>query len=1436
MSIGPFSSYSPPAVYVQTIGQQTAPTLLGGIRIPVLIGVAQQSLSQSNFEMIRGSSSVADTPIFGEDASGQWLVGGTPQNPILGNQNGNLFQFRVRNFPIVDGSGRGLVTYDATKVSVSVNGQQVVASAVDGANGIITLLVPPQSTDVVSVNYYFHRKDTRITDDVSSQVTSTTATLIAPKAETYSITTGVNDTLTITLNDATQYSVTLTPGTARVASDVANNINAAAIPDFAASVHVDANGLNHLQLSANGNILIGNGNANGAFGFSPGDYTNRTITFRVFQGPIVDGSDGGITTTDPSKVTVLVNGQQVLASAVDGKNRYVTLSSAPFVGSTVTITYWFNTFQDTFDFLPNSNVLNVSNVGIAPGRSDYINGADFIVENEGSQSIIQWGTAFAVSSGITTGSVPFDSTKIVGMLVDNRMFGALCTRFTDPTTSTVSVTQFVLPLSPTTGNGRDTPLSQSLFTTITNGRQDLATVRPDLVIAYVGKSWRDALAHPPVTVLSVDSTTNTITLKNPVPADYNVYATFWYNLIDDDQFTFTVVTPGPSGTGTYTISDQSTGQNLFGVTFGTKSGLSKVIQWPSGSEQIPDAFHTGTGRAVSETVTVTFKDALDPATHASFSNGSPEPYDLYAATEKFGGIKIDGGAAMTIDLSQPYEATLIGQPVADPFTAIAASTYLQLIIDGVTLAPVALVGLTTLAGVAAAINTVVDADTQTHPDGSGTFHSTLPNALATVVAYGTGFNILSISGRKIGSTALSATDGLISTVLVLPPTGAGQIDGSYGIGLAPNETSVGSYNAINHPATLIGSVSAPYSITAGINDSLQLNVNGVDVTTTIPVSGLLADAVTAINAAATVAFGGATTIAYSGAGINANKLQLMAPTTVLTANSVITVKLSGTANVVLGFTPGETVQRVQPTAAALATALNANSTFAAAGVAYAVLVSGLGKYLEINSLSAGSTSTIAFTSVANTAFVTDTGIGIVPGVSGAIGENAQAGFQVTSSNATNGSAGVGFPGQTYTDARTGLRFTVLPVTGDYDDNGHFTLLVNQTFTTNASVPIRAVHGAELTVYNTYNMGINTTALVNTYALVNGAEPAIGDVYYISYNYEKTDLTTALYRDSRLILQAFGPPTTDNPLALAARIAQLNGSVLIGLKQVLRVPGTSQASAASFMAAIDEQKKPIAGQTNQDVIVPLTTDPSVMSYLNQHCIFMGAPRQEGERIGIVGTATGTSPLGVSAIAKGLSSSLMIVTYPDSYVIGVQDAQGNTTNQLVDGSYMAAAIAGVMTNPAFDVATPLTRRQVLGFLQLGHLLDPTEANQVAVNGVTIIESVSTGMRVRHGLTTDMSSVITRTPSVTVTIQYVQQQVRAALDPFIGQKLTGTIVKSVETAMVGTFATLIDKQIVSSVAGIEVATDPADSTVLRASCVYIPVFPLEYIVVTLGIRVSS
>lgn len=1553
MTIGPFSTYSPPGVYVSTTAEANQGQILDGLRVPVLIATAQETLTQTDIEIIRGSSSVADTPIFGEDPAAAWVQGGSPQSPVLGSQDGNRIAFRVRNYPIVDGDGVGRITNEVTKVSVSINGAQAVVSAVDGLNGLITLLIAPAPTDVVTVSYFFRRTDTRITDTVSNQVTVGAAALVSPKAENFTVVTGSNDKLILTVNDSTSsVTITLTSGT-RSASDVANDINIAAVTGLTAQTFTDNAGLVRVQLNAANNITVGSGTANGVLGFNPGDTTGRNRAFRVFQRPIVDGSDGGITTTEPSRVVVLVNGVQTIPVDVDGSNGVVTLQQAPATGAIVTMQYYFNTFQDTFDYLPNSNITSVSNVGISPGRRDFLNGADFIVENQGDQSIIQWGTAFRVESGEVTGTSAFDDTQAVGLLVDDRIFNTLLTRFSDTVTNTVSTTKFVLPLTATTGNGRDTTLDTNVFRSVTNGRIDLSTNRPDLIVVRVGNTLRDAMSRPAVVVTDVDSETNVITLKNPVPADQKAWATFWYNRIVDDTYTLKVVTPGPSGVGTYTVTSQlNNNAPLHQVRFGSKTALAQTVQWPSGVEFLPDAFHFG-GSPVSETVTVTFDNTLLPATNASIRSGGAGPYDIFTASGTFGGVVVDGNAPVSVNLATAYRAALLSTPLTNPL-AFASTDRLVLQIDGVTIT-VDVSAAVSVADVVTAINAAVDADAQVHADGSGTFASTSANALASSLSYGSQA-VLKILGRNVQSIS----NGLTSNVKVLTPTIGGQTDASSKVGLTPNQESLGSFNALNQAAQLIGTAVAPFNVTNGVDDLLMFNVDAKDVSAQIPSGSAvtLESAVDAVNNAylsvatsaelaaalaagivianelktdynihrASAVFhavadvsnvvtaanatdlatlitlaneiktdlnahfantGGAyhtladtvnavthadattlqtvlsllrvlkanynahrtqagihasddvtnvitavqtTPVASQGLGINAGKIILRSATNAV--SSIVTISTLGTANTLLGFTSGDRALRVQPTAAALAAALNTAAAFFALAVAYPVVASGLGTFLRIDSRTVGATSNISFTSVSNSALVTGTGLGIVVGTTGDVGEAAVSGFSVTSSNPI-GSSGTGTPGQTYTDARTGLRFTILaPTAGDYSSGGSFQLAVSSTFTADGGIPTKSFPGIEVTVFNTNNMGVDTTALLTTFDR-SGNEPTIGDVYNISYNFAKTDLSTKLFRDLRTIQANFGPPTPEFPLSLAARLALLNGAVLLGLKQVTRSSDSSQAPASAFIEAIDEQRRPIEGTVKPDVIVPLSTSSDVYSFLNQHCVFMGSPRQEGERIGLIGAAAGTTPLGIRAIATGLQSELIIANYPDLYVVAVTDNSGNSIDQVVDGTFMAAAMAGASCNPAVDVATPWTRREILGFRRLGRNLDPTEANQVAVSGVSVVEAANSGLRIRHGLTTRLDTVITRTPSVITTIHHVQQSIRRVLDPFIGQKFTGSLIKAVESTLTGMFSTLIDQKIVTAISGINIFVDNADPTILRVEAIYVPVFPLEYIVTRLQIR---
>lgn len=1681
-NVGPFSTYSPPGVYTSTTTEPVTNQLLGGVRVAFIVGAGKETLSQVNFELVRGSSSSSDTSIFGEDITGRWIVSGENSNPILGLQDGSRIKFKVRNSPIVDGSGRGTVTYEVSTVNVTVDGTVVPVSKVDGANGVITLVSPVSPTSQISVDYYFHRHDTVAVDDVSEQITAGGAVLTSLKAEPYVITSSTS-ALSLVLNDASTYTISLTSGT-RLASDVANDVNSAAIPGLSASVSVDASGVSHLTLSAAGNIRILSGSANASLGFNTGDYTNRNKSFRVFNGPMVDGTDSGTTTTDPTKIVVLVDNLQVIPAAVDGASRLVTLAAAPIQGARVTIQYFWNTYQDTFDYLPNSNIVSVGNVGISPSRRDYVNGADFVVVNEGEQSRIHWGTAFTVVPGLKTGSTDFDSSQVTGLLVDDKVYGTECARYIDPVTNVVSPTKFVLPLQATTGNGRDTPLGTTLYQAVANGRMNLPTNRPDLVVAHVGKNWRDASSRPAVKVLSVESSDSTIVLGSPVPPDSKVFATFWYNRVVDDAYTFQVVTSGPSGVGTYTIASEKTSSKLLGVRFGTKSSLPQTVVWPSGSESITDSFLTGEGSPVPETVTVSFSNALSPATHASFTNAAQEPYDVYAYSKNFGGVVVDGNAPVTVDLSLAYRATLVSDPVASALL-FASTDRLVLSIDGVTLAPIDLSAVTTPAQLATAINAVVDADVQVHADGSGTFASTSPNAVASVSTFGSSY-LLTLKGRNVKSSV----NGLSSLVSVLTPTSGGQTDGSLKCGLMPNQSASGSFSCINQAATAVGSATAPFSISAGFNDTVQLNVDGSDITASLPVGASvpLQDVVTTINDAyiavassadiatyttdvislsnalrtgfnahrvstvfhvvadstnaivapvavdlasaivlvndlkakfnahlsqagvhqladsvntvvtpdatnlqsavvlandlkvaynlhllqldvhghsdttnalasvvapavdadtypilndlklkfnahriqagvhlindvtnsvsspnaidnatafvlaneiktkfnahliaagvhpvndtintitsanATnsptlialvteeqakytahrsqgvgiyfvhgtndgtnaVSFSVTELVAKTGLGVNAGKLVLTSRTN--SVGSSIVFKSTSTASDVLGFSGGVSATRRQPLASDIATALNANASFHALAVADRVVSAGLGGYLNIQSLSTGSTSTISFSAVANSALVSGTKLGITVGVSGDAGESAQSGFSVTSSAGASGSSGTGFPGQTYTDARTGLRFTVLPASsGDYSNGGSFTLIVNETFTVDASVPLRSVPGVEVSVYNTNNMNPGTTAILNTYTK-SGNEPAIGDVYYVSYEYAKSDTGAALFRDSSKISVAYGPATPDYPISLAAKLAQLNGAVVLGLKQVPR-DADGVVTSGSYVAAIDSLRKSTSG-VKPSIIVPLSTDPSVFAYLNQHCYSMSSPRLQGERTAIVGTAVGTTTTGVQSIARGLSSERMIVVYPDSFVVDIEDSSGRITEALVDGSYCAAALAGQATNPSFDVASPLTRRPILGLKRVGRVLDPGEMNSVAVAGVTLIDSSEANtLRVRHGLTTaDVRDVILRTPSVIYTIDDVQQMMRAIGDPYVGQKFSGALIKSLETALSGGFSGKIDRGIVAKMVSLVVAPSSDDPTLVQTNSIYVPVFPLEYITAANNVRVRG
>lgn len=443
-------------------------------------------------------------------------------------------------------------------------------------------------------------------------------------------------------------------------------------------------------------------------------------------------------------------------------------------------------------------------------------------------------------------------------------------------------------------------------------------------------------------------------------------------------------------------------------------------------------------------------------------------------------------------------------------------------------------------------------------------------------------------------------------------------------------------------------------------------------------------------------------------------------------------------------------------------------------------------------------------------------------------------YVVTSSLLSGGSAGSGWLNQTYVDSTTGLRFTVMdPVSFSYQSGDVLVLNVGPSFTTGAT-PVRSVPGYRLSVSDTNGVAIGSTGLLNTYRL-SGNEPTVGDSYFVDLQYEKTDFTPQVYTSSKAVQTAFGDLTVDNALSLASYLAFLNGCPAIAAVQVRVGSDGLTAPDSAYFAAFDSLETPMPGDISPNFLVPLTTSVPVIQYQKKHCEKVSTARYALERTGIYGYAVGTTPENAQALAKSLKTERMMGVYPDGAVMTLTDAFGKQSQFTVDGSYLAAATAGLACNPAFDVATPLTRKGMVGFDRLFRTLDAVQSNQSATAGLTVLVAKQSSIVIRQALTTDQSTVLSKEPTIVFIKDYVQQQTRQVLDGFIGQKFLAQRLTDIEIALTNMFKALIQAEIIVAYNGIKAIPDPLDPSQADVVAHYSPVFPLNWIQVKYTISSS-
>jgi len=147
--------------------------------------------------------------------------------------------------------------------------------------------------------------------------------------------------------------------------------------------------------------------------------------------------------------------------------------------------------------------------------------------------------------------------------------------------------------------------------------------------------------------------------------------------------------------------------------------------------------------------------------------------------------------------------------------------------------------------------------------------------------------------------------------------------------------------------------------------------------------------------------------------------------------------------------------------------------------------------------------------------------------------------------------------------------------------------------------------------------------------------------------------------------------------------------------------------------------------------------------------------------------------------------------------------------------------------------MTRKTIAGFKRLFRRMDETTMDMVANSGVTVIEDTNPVLRVRHCLTTDMTSALTRELSILTIRDYVQQAMRFALEQYIGQKYLSKLNNDIAITANAIMQQLVQREIIVAATSATVQTDRADPTMALVEISYAPVFPLNYIKVTFNLR---
>jgi hypothetical protein len=404
-----------------------------------------------------------------------------------------------------------------------------------------------------------------------------------------------------------------------------------------------------------------------------------------------------------------------------------------------------------------------------------------------------------------------------------------------------------------------------------------------------------------------------------------------------------------------------------------------------------------------------------------------------------------------------------------------------------------------------------------------------------------------------------------------------------------------------------------------------------------------------------------------------------------------------------------------------------------------------------------------------------------------------------------------------------------------DESGVLKVLSGTSTTGDGGAKIEITNGTANTLLfftdNSFANEIDWTASIASSD--NSIRPQDGEDYLVDYETPKVaaDLKPKFFFNQSQLVLEYGEASSTNTLPLGAQAAFSNGASLVVARQIDPAATSSPAVVAEVKAALADLEREDA-----DIIVPMVADTGIHADVLKHVSKMSSKLERKERMAILGldetsgripvvgvtswTSIMTTFSGASE-ASGLEAKRIIMMNPGRATTNIK---GVATE--VDGTYLAAGLAGLLVNPAFDAATPMTRKVMS---EVTELIIPdlsrAEKNILTSIGVTVLEVVGALIRIRRAVTSKTTSIGSVEPSIVRAADQLASQMRVALENrFVGTKITASTRSEVSTAVLTFLQRFVDEELIGSFKpqSISVAPNANEPRQFDITFEYLPIFP--------------